>query len=147
MITRYFDASALVKRYVLEPYSELVSNRLQDGIPASSRLSQVEISSALALRWREGQLSREHLDRALAALGEDFESLDVVELNPLVVTLSRDLLLRHPLRAGDAIHLASGIHLMKRGLELEFLSFDQRLNMAARKEGMTVIHPAFIVLP
>ena len=140
---RYFDASALAKRYVEEEGSDLVRALLRNGVRVSSRISEVEISSALARRWREGRFTREGLDRAMASLEKDFEKLSVVELHPSVVSLARDLLLRHALRAGDAIQLASGILLKEGGgFELEFVAFDNRLNAAARDEGLTVLDPA-----
>ena len=136
---RYFDASALAKRYFEEEGSDLVLALLRDSLLVSSRLSEVEISSALARRWREGRFTREDLDRALASLERDFQRVAVVELRPSVVSLARDLLLRHALRAGDAIQLASGVLLKEGGFELEFVAFDNRLNAAARDEGLTVV--------
>ncbi len=54
-------------------------------------------------------------------------------------TLACALLKRHPLRAGDALHLASGIYLReKSGIDVRFLSFDERLNAAAQMEGLTL---------
>lgn len=45
---RYCDASALVKRYVREKGSLKVRRLLSSGPVATSRLSEVEIASALA---------------------------------------------------------------------------------------------------
>jgi predicted nucleic acid-binding protein len=53
-VTRYFDASALVKRYVRETGSVMVRRLLAAGIVASSRLSEVEVSSGVIRRAREG---------------------------------------------------------------------------------------------
>lgn len=137
---RYFDASALVKRYVEEPDGEAVRSLLEapaGAVPATSRLSEVEIASALVRRWREGDLSESERDRTLAALKDDFTALTVVELVPEVTALARRLLLAHPLRAADAIQLASSAFLQKKvGRPIEFLAFDQRLNAAAAKEGL-----------
>jgi predicted nucleic acid-binding protein len=44
-VTRYFDASALVKRYVQETGSVAVRQLLASGIIATSRLSEVEVAS------------------------------------------------------------------------------------------------------
>src|SRR6202035_3395830 len=139
-LIRYFDASALVKRYVEEPHGE-AGRELLDGpagpVPATGRLSEVEIASALVRRWREGDLSEPELDRALTSLNDDFTALTVVELVPEITALARRLLLAHPLRAGDAIQLASSAFLQKKvGRPIEFLAFDGRLNAAAAKEGL-----------
>ena len=43
---RYFDASALVKRYVREEGSAKVRRLISSDTPATSRLSEVEVASA-----------------------------------------------------------------------------------------------------
>ena len=59
----YFDASALAKRYVREIGSQSVRRLLAAGVAATSRLSEVEVASAIARRAREGVLSAEQRDR------------------------------------------------------------------------------------
>jgi predicted nucleic acid-binding protein len=135
-LIRYFDASALVKKYVEEQDSDLVREWLLEGPAATSRLSEVEITSALMRRCREGSISQADRDAALMAVRNDFQVLIKVELSPQVVTLARELLIGYHLRAGDAIQLASCLLLRNRGLDLEFLAFDGRLNLAARAEGL-----------
>ena len=53
---RYFDASALVKRYVRENGSTAVRRLLSSDTPVMSRLSEVEVASALMRLAREGAL-------------------------------------------------------------------------------------------
>jgi predicted nucleic acid-binding protein len=57
------------------------------------------------------------------------------ELTPEVVIRAQVLLQRHPLRSGDAVQLASCLHL-RQELEddLPLVAFDERLVAAARKE-------------
>ncbi len=50
---RYFDASALAKRYVKEAGIQAVCRLLDAGNAAVSRLSEVEVASALVRRARE----------------------------------------------------------------------------------------------
>jgi hypothetical protein len=142
-LIRYFDASALVKRYVDEPEGEEVERLLADALPATSRLSEVEIASALIRRWREGDLSAAERDRALAALAADLAVMNVVELAPEVSALAIRLLERHGLRAGDAVQLASSAYLQRKiGRTVEFLAFDRRLVEAAAREGLTPASPS-----
>ena len=70
-MTRYFDASALVKRYVGETGSLVVRRLLATGIATTSRLSEVEVSSGIVRRAREGAFTAQRRDRALAALVAD----------------------------------------------------------------------------
>lgn len=139
-MTRYFDASALVKRYVRERGSTTVRRLLTSGTAASSRLSDVEVSSGIIRRAREGAFTLQQRDRMLAALLRDVKALAVVEMTPEIVADARAVLLRHPLRAGDAVQLASCLHLQRHlGHPIPFVAFDGRLVEAARAEGLTVI--------
>lgn len=135
----YFDASALVKRYVRERGSLRVRRLLALGPPLTSRLSEVEVASALARRAREGAFPPAEHDRALAAFGSDLAALVVVELTTEVLARARDLLERHPLRSGDAIQLASCLYLQEQIDEpVPLVAFDDRLIQAGRLEGLTI---------
>ena len=139
-MTRYFDASALVKRYVRETGSTTVRRLLTSGIHASSRLSEVEVSSGIIRRAREGAFTTRHRDRMLAALQRDLPALAIVEMIPEITAAARSLLLRHPLRAGDAIQLASCLYLQQQLAQpVPFVAFDRRLVEAAHAEGLPVI--------
>jgi uncharacterized protein len=131
----YFDASALAKRYVREKGSLRVRRLLSSHLPATSRYSAVEIASALARRVREGAVAEEDCERVLTALSEDLAAMLVVELTAEVVTRAQALLQRHPLRAGDAVQLASCLELQSElGEPISLVVFDDRLAAAARKE-------------
>jgi len=126
-----------VKRYVREEGSAAVKHLLSRVTVATSRLSEVEVASALWRRSREGTLSERGRNRALAALVDDFAAIHVVELSPQVSELARELLEAHALRAGDAIQLASAATLTRElGVRVEFVAFDQRLNAAAAAKGL-----------
>src|SRR5262245_44250998 len=136
---RYFDASALATRYVRERGSVKVRRLLSSDVAATSRLSHVEIVSALMRRSREGVLSEAMRESALAMLEYDLSAMLIVELSPDVVTRANKLLRRHVLRAGDAIQLASVLHLRDALHEdVTFTAFDKRLVAAARGEGVTL---------
>jgi hypothetical protein len=136
---RFFDASALVKRYVRESGTPTVRRALRERQSAISRLSEAEISSALARRRREGSLSDRQHHRALDALRADLVRLEVVELSPTVVAGVHPLLERHPLRAADALQLASAMVLQEAlGSALEVVTYDERLHTAAKAEGFRV---------
>lgn len=133
----YFDASALAKRYFLEPGSDVVGRLVMVAGSASSRLSESEVASGLARRAREGALTTGERDRQLGILRADFADLKVIELTPEVSATAVTLLGRHALRAGDAIQLASCLHLQRGlGRPVTFVAFDDRLNAAARREGL-----------
>ena len=139
-MTRYFDASALVKRYVRGTGSSMVRRLLASGTAASSRFCEVEVSSGIIRRAREGASTIQQRDRMLAALLRDVPALAVVEMTPEITADARTLLLRHPLRAGDAVQVASCLYLQRQHAQpVPFVAFDGRLVQAARAEGLTVI--------
>ena len=127
-----------MKRYVREVGSDRVRHWLASGTPATSRLTEVEIASALMRRWREGSFGAAARDGALSALVGDLEALTIVEVAPSVTARARALLERHSLRAGDALQLASCLLLRDTtGGAVAFVAFDDRLSQAARAEGLT----------
>ena len=137
---RYFDASALAKRYVQEQDTALVRRLLAQSSAAASRLSFAEVASALARRCREGGFSVAERDRALATLAADFRALYVVELVPEISSLTVDLLVRHSLRSGDAVQLAGCLFLQQKlGRPVQFVVYDTRLTAAARQEALMIL--------
>ena len=129
-----------MKRYVREPGAVSVRRLLKADPAATSRLSEIEVASALVRRAREGAFSVEERDRALASLADDFATLIIVEFTPQITADARALLLRHRLRACDAVQLASCLYLQREMSQpLPFVVFDDRLAEAARREGVTIV--------
>jgi predicted nucleic acid-binding protein len=136
-VTLYCDSSALVKLYVLEPQTEEVQRQVRAASAvATSAVALVEIRAALSRQHREGRLARESLNTAKRQLIEDWSDLLVILPTDELVRTAADLAERHGLRALDGVHLASFQQLLERtDDEVEFSSFDDRLNRAARKLG------------
>ena len=135
----FFDASALAKRYVEEEHSSEVLRWLEESTAAVCRLSEVEIASALSRRCREGLVSLADRDRVLTVLDADLHSVHVIELTQEVFRSARAALLRHRLRAADAIQLASAVVLRDRlQARVAFLTFDERLASASEREGLSL---------
>jgi predicted nucleic acid-binding protein len=103
-------------------------------------LSVVEITSAFARREREGAFTRADRDRAIKKLNADLAAYILVELTPELAADAQALLLRHALRSGDAVQLASSLYLQREtGERVLFAAFDERLNNAARTERLALI--------
>lgn len=135
---RFFDASALVKRYVRQSGSTRVRRLLASGDVAVSRLSEIEVVSALARIAREGGISAAQRDRAVEAFLADLTAWIVVEVTTDTSQRARELLLRHALRSGDAIQLGSALVLRDGTQDVpEFLTADLRLADAAAFEGFS----------
>lgn len=116
------------------------ARRLVSGTLATSRLSEVEVASALSRRRREGLCTDGERDVALSDLTTDLAEMRVVELAGDVIATALRVLQDHPLRAGDAIHLASCLRLQhEAGEPVPFVAFDERLRTAAALEGLVVL--------
>lgn len=145
----FLDSSALVKRYVEEPGSSWV--RYLAAPPGRNRLiiaraTYVEVLSALARRQREGSLATD-VKQTVAAFRYDLDvEYQVTELDRSLAELAGDLVTRHPLRAYDAMQLASALRLQASLLPtgapgLTFISADERLLSVAVVEGLPVDNP------
>ena len=79
-----------------EPGAVAVRRWLKADAGATSRLSDVEVASALVRRAREGAFSVKERDRALASLADDVATLIVVECTSEITAEARALLLDPP---------------------------------------------------
>jgi uncharacterized protein len=137
---RFFDASALVKKYVRETDSARVRRLLGNGEVAVSRLSEVEVVSAFARLARDGAISVAQRDRAAAAFVSDLLAWHVIEPTSDVMATARRLLMQHQLRAGDAVQLSAALVLqtgLGEALE-EFVAYDHGILGVADAEQLTV---------
>ncbi|GIG21400.1 ribonuclease VapC49 [Cellulomonas chitinilytica] len=138
MAVVYLDTSALVKLCVREAGSELVA-ALWDGadLVATSRLADAEVRAVLAAGRRSGHLDAGVAAHAVAEWDRLWPGLHVLELGAPVTAQAAALVGRHPLRAADALHLASALAL--RSPDLVVAAWDEHLVAAARAEGLRVV--------
>jgi predicted nucleic acid-binding protein len=130
----------LAKRYVQEAGSASVRRQLRTGPIATSRLSAIEVASALARREREGAFTAAERDRGVKRLNADLAAWILVEFTAELTAEAQMLLIRHSLRSGDAVQLASCLYLQREtGEPVSFAAFGDRLTTAARAEGLTLI--------
>ena len=146
MPTLFLDTSALVKRYLLtEPGAVSVHALLSapDVLVVIARVTPVEVAFAFSRRQREGKISpaqREALWNAFRMhLAADY---DMIEPDEEVWRTAERLIIDHPLRAYDAIQLASAL---RAGViaggdpsGFRFCSADLRQAAAGEREGLTV---------
>lgn len=135
----YLDTSALVKRYFQEPGSASVRPLFRGNKVTTARIAHAEIAATLARLCRDGRLSEAARDRIFARLDADFGALSVVEVRPALVKRVPGLVIRHPLRGYDAVHLASALTVRDAGMALTFWAADAALTGAARAEGLRTV--------
>ena len=139
----YLDTSALVKRFVREKGSERVTRMiLVDGPVATSKIAYAEVYAALARRSRERALTRRGYATALRNFRRDWKAYIRVDLHDDVLRRARSLVRRHPLRAYDAVHLATAPDLKAAvGAPVTLVAADGSLLEAAVREHLNVVDP------
>ncbi len=146
----YADSSALVKRHIPESGSAWIEQEFDAASGnrvITAKLTFVEVLSAMNRRQRETSISAAEYAKFssdfLAFVQNDYR---IFELTDAVLLETQRLLETHPLRAGDAIQLASAL-LANAGLQsanlpgLIFLASDARLLTAANSEGLQTDDP------
>jgi predicted nucleic acid-binding protein len=99
----------------------------------------VECTSAVSRLEREGKLSPQAATEALERLDVLAQQWHRIEPVEAVLETARRLLRVHPLRAADALQLAAAFLASEgRPSTLEFVCFDDRLVIAAQREGFPV---------
>ncbi|PYO57432.1 MAG: PIN domain-containing protein [Candidatus Rokuibacteriota bacterium] len=102
--------------------------------------SSVECQSAVFRRHREGELPLSALNEALVRLKALVDNADVVAPTDRVRERAGRLLAAHPLRAGDALQLAAALIWCNETPQGDsFVSLDDRLREAARREGFALV--------
>lgn len=140
---RYWDSSAMVPLLVAEPSSE----KMRTSLRADSEMlawwgSPLECISALSRKERQGALSSEAMIEGLARLKELQAQWIEIEPHEKVRELARRLIRIHQLRAADSLQLAAAmIGSEQESYSLDFICFDDRLRVAAEREGFPVYPP------
>jgi len=138
----FFDTSALVKRYHLEPGSDRVNAIFddRDNILIISELAIVELASALQRKRNRGEITLQAMNDALAQFAnETLSDLIVAGFHSGFIQRARDLVLQHGLRTLDALQLTSALQF--RALSPVFVCADAGLRQAASNAGLAVLDP------
>jgi hypothetical protein len=145
MSVLFIDSSALVKWYRKELGSQWVSELLDHAEKLLiSRLTVVEVESALVRRARSATVSSENVQLMINNFESDIQkSFDLIELDEVVMEYALVMVRKHGLRGADAVQLASGVLAQHEipNAKFIFLSSDSELNTAAIAEGLQVENP------
>jgi predicted nucleic acid-binding protein len=137
-LTTYVDTSVLVAYYCPEPLSEQAERRVRAlDPPVISRLTDVELHSALAKKVRRDELTDEDAQRVQELFRDhcDRGLYHVVSIQDADVLRARQWMAQRStaLRTLDALHLAAADR-----HELHVLTADQILNQAGAHFGVPV---------
>ena len=148
-MTVFADSSALVKLYVAERHHEVV--RAVDEPIVVSVLAEVEVPAAAWRKHRLGEMSAGDAGLLCAEFAADVSGdglpaprFAVVVVGAEVIAGAIDAVARHPLRAYDAMQLATAL-VVRNALEgpVGFAAFDVALRSAAAAEGFALIPETF----
>jgi predicted nucleic acid-binding protein len=146
----FFDSSALVKRYVNEGGSRWVhamTATTTSNIVLVSRITRVEVVSALARLQREGNIAPSNITRTLQLFQYDWMTqYQIIELDQSITEHAGQLVQTYPLRAYDSVQLASALSVYPFFSTIDpqiftFVCADDRLLTVAQTEGMPIENP------
>lgn len=106
------------------------------GPMTTSRLTFVEVHSALAAAHRSRRISAGALARTRAEFEELWRSLFVLDLDASIAEAAREVAGRFALRSHDAVQLASALRL--EDPHVTMLALDKHLRRAAVDAGLAV---------
>lgn len=137
---RFWDSSAIVPLLVLEEQTERCLRVFQsDQEVMVWTMSKIEVFSALCRRFREGGLKEADFYSAKKRMNDFFDmAFEIISVSKVKDRALR-LLQVHPLTAADAMQLAAVLVATQEDTSrLQIMSFDERLTLAARREGFSV---------
>lgn len=134
----YLDASALVKRYIVERGSrETIALTVDSEMTATSIVSRAEVAAAFAKAVRAGLVKDEVARNAQRRFAGDWPDLARVSVTEALVERADGLAWEHGLRGYDAVQLASALTWQESvGEEIVLATFDQQLWEAAKRSGL-----------
>ena len=137
---RFWDSSAIIPLLVAEPGWEQLLNLLeQDPEVIAWWGTALECCSAIARREREASLEVESAAEALDRLNMLAAAWHEVVPTDRLRTTAQRLLRVHPLRAADALQLGAAVIASEfEPPSLDFVCLDERLKVAAQREGFRI---------
>jgi predicted nucleic acid-binding protein len=137
-VIAYLDASALVKRYIIERGSrETIALTADSEMTATSIVSRAEVAAALAKAVRAGLVKNEVARNAQRRFAGDWPDLVRVSVTEALVQRAEGLAWEHGLRGYDSVQLTSALTWQESvGKEIVLATFDQQLWEAAKRTGL-----------
>ena len=141
---KFWDSLAVVRLLVPEVMSGSVQRLYEDDpVMAAWWATEIECTSAIARRQRLGQLPEAVAAEGFVRLKALREGWHEVEPGEELREAAKRLLRVHDLRTADALQLAAAVYVAEaRPSTLQFVSLDDRLLAAARREGFPTTKPA-----
>jgi uncharacterized protein len=146
----FFDSSGLTKRYANEIGSvwvESTVNLASGNIIFIADITQVEVTSAIFRKVRGNAVNLADANLAFSKLQHDIQDeYFVIDGNSEILQNAVNLARNHYLRGYDAVQLAFALEINKENILLgspsvTFVCADDKLNIAAQNEGLSIENP------
>lgn len=137
----YFDTSALVKKYVLEPGSDQIgSHYARAEMVGTALITSPEMASALSRAVRMDKITADEASQSWRAFTKDYDMMYLVDISQPLISRTSTLVWEYGLRGYEAVHLASYL-IWKEALgeEISLATFDVELWQAARRLDIEVL--------
>ena len=140
---KFWDSSAVIPLLVPEMMSGSIQKLFEsDPVIVAWWTTEIECTSAIARRQRQGKVGEELASEAFRRLSALRAGWHEVEPSEEIRESAKRLLRVHDLRTADALQLAAAFFVAEaRPSTLEFISLDERLLAAARREGFSTTKP------
>ena len=134
----YLDASALVKRYIVEPGSqEVIALTASAAAVATSLVSRAEVAAAFARAVRLGVLDDRDGRRAQRRFAREWPDLVRIPVTEALVARAETVAWDHDLRGYDAVQLAAALAWQDSiGQEVALATFDRQLWEVTPRAGL-----------
>lgn len=134
----YLDASALVKRYIVERGSrETIALTADAEMTATSIVSRAEVAAAFAKAVRAGLVKNDVARSAQRRFAGDWPDVVRVPVTESLTERAEGLAWEYGLRGYDAVQLASALTWQESvGERIVLATFDQQLWEAAKRTGL-----------
>lgn len=138
---KFWDASAIVPLLMIEASTRQVRALVaKDPVMLVWWGTEVECASAIARLERDGALDEPGVTRAFERLKQLAGGWHEVDPSDAVREAAVRFLRVHPLRAADSLQLAAAfVAAERRPASLAVITLDDRLAVAARKEGFALV--------
>lgn len=146
----YLDTSAVIKRYIPEPGSDVVEE-LFDGLTdsdelATSYLTLLEVNSTTARLLKGRAITRREYQRTLNQFIQDISDygFTLIPVQNKLIDRSTEIAREYFLRSLDILHFASAMiasEMLSVGQEIYMVSADRELIAACESYGIPALDP------
>lgn len=142
----FLDSTAFAKLFVQEAGTDAIIRLMEttdDNRKLISAGTPLEVYAALRRRERVGGIAPEDGEAARSILRVEAARMVQQPLNPAVLEAARQALDHHELRSAEALQLGAAMvaREMFQGMQIVFVSADQRLLEAASEERFETLNP------